>query len=460
MREEGEEGSVEAETVYFEALGGEGEEGTWRAALERADLLVEVDEPRPGRVRILACIGVDGELLTRVRALSGSKRHRVLVVLFRPAPTREVFTLLKAGADDVLSAGEAWGEEVRARVERWGEVDDVVESEEVRTQRVGQSPAWKLILREIVEVGGFSEAPILLLGETGTGKELLAQLIHLVDARSGKKPLAVLDCTNLSPELAGSELFGHEKGAFTGASGQRDGVFFQAHGGTLFLDEVGELPPPLQAQFLRVLQEGKYKRVGGNQWYDSRFRLVCATHQDLQKAVKQGTFRADLYHRIAGAVCRVPPLRERREDILPLAHHFIARAREENKGCGFSPDVEAWLLNRSYPGNVRDLQHMVSRMAWQHAGSGPITAGCIPRDELPLGEEEGLSWEDSELNRAVRGAVVQRLGLKELQRLVSDLAVEAAFDLEEGNLARAAKLLQVTDRALQMRRAGPKIEAA
>src|SRR5262249_683962 len=150
------------------------------------------------------------------------------------------------------------------------------------------------------------------IGESGTGKELIARLIHDLDSRPGKPPLVVVDCTTIVPGLSGSEFFGHERGAFTGAINTRDGAFALANGGTLFLDEIGELPQPMQAELLRVIQERKYKRVGSNAWQHTDFRLVSATNMDLESGVAKGAFRGDLYYRIAGWVCRTPPLRERK----------------------------------------------------------------------------------------------------------------------------------------------------
>ena len=218
------------------------------------------------------------------------------------------------------------GRDVAARFERWSAVDELVASPIVQKNLVGTSRAWRALLRQVVEVARFTASPVLILGESGTGKELIARLIHALDARQDKRDLVVLDCTTVVSELAGSEFFGHERGAFTGAMNPRDGAFAQADGGTLFLDEIGDLPLPLQAQLLRAVQEHTYKRVGGNSWHATRFRLLCATHRALLDDVDAGTFRADLYYRIGGVVCRVPPLRERPEDIIELFRHFVAQS--------------------------------------------------------------------------------------------------------------------------------------
>ena len=183
---------------------------------------------------------------------------------------------------------------------------------------------WRSALRDIVEVGYFSDVDVLISGESGTGKELAAQLIHTLDQRPGKQDLVVVDCTTIVPSLSGSELFGHERGAFTGAVAAREGAFALADGGTLLLDEVGELPQELQAELLRVVQEGTYKRVGSNRWQKTRFRLVCATNRDLEADCEAGTFRSDLFFRLAAARIRMPALRERAEDVACLAEHFLA----------------------------------------------------------------------------------------------------------------------------------------
>src|SRR5205085_578959 len=198
---------------------------------------------------------------------------------------------------------------------------------------------------QVIEIALFSDGSVLLLGESGTGKELLARLVHTLDPRPDKGELVVLDCTTVVPELAGSEFFGHERGAFTGAAASRDGAFALADRGTLFLDEVGELPLALQAQLLRVVQERTYKRVGSNVWKQTNFRLICATHRDLRQDVAAGRFRGDFYHRIASRVCRIPALRERRDDILPLTEHFL-RELGGDAEPGFDPGVGELLAQR------------------------------------------------------------------------------------------------------------------
>lgn len=368
----------------------------------------------------------------------------------------ESWSLLSAGAADAvalpLDEGRAISR-VKARISRWCEIEQVVSSALVTENLVGRSPAFLSLLRQLVELSRHADAPVLLLGESGTGKELAARLVHALDPRPNKRDLVVVDCTTIVPELSGSELFGHERGAFTGAVGARDGAFALADGGTLFLDEVGELPPPLQAQLLRVVQEKTFKRVGGNAWYKTDFRLVCATNRDLLGEVARGQFRRDLYYRIAGTVCRMPSLAERNGDILDLAQHFWRGMCLGREVPPFDDDVRAYLLSRAYPGNVRDLRQVVTRMFYRHVGEGPVTVGDVPEDERPVGEAARGEWQSGQLDDLVRRALALGVGLKEIGRVAEEVAIKVAVQEEEGNLQRAAVRLGVTDRALQMRRA-------
>jgi transcriptional regulator with GAF, ATPase, and Fis domain len=318
---------------------------------------------------------------------------------------------------------------------------------------VAKSHLSRAIVRDIVEIARFSTANTLILGETGTGKEIIAKLIHLVDSRPDKRDLVILDCSTIMPELSGSEFFGHERGAFTGAITERHGAFALANGGTLFLDEIGELPLPLQAQLLRVVQEGAYKRVGGSTWRRSEFRLVCATNRDLCDLVRKGEFRADLYYRIAGFVTRLPPLRERHEDIIPLAEHFLRQARPNSAVLELDEAVRDYLLHREYPGNVRDLQQAVLRLTYRHAGQRSLSIGCIPPEERPVCDAGEDGWMDLHFEGPIKRAVRLGAGLKEIGRAAEDVAIRCVTDEEEGNLQRAARRLGVTDRALQLRRA-------
>ncbi len=377
--------------------------------------------------------------------------HPGRVIVLTPADGSPVdpWALFAAGAADVIEASEAAVPEVAARIARWHLVDDLVGR--VRTGIIGSSPALEQTLRTVVEAARFTEHAILLAGASGTGKELLARLVHTVrrTQREVGGELVLLDCSTVVPDLAGSEFFGHERGAYTGAVGPREGAFARADGGTLFLDEIGELPLHLQPELLRVVQEGMYKRVGGNTWRRTSFGLVCATHRELPKEVADGRFREDLYFRISAWTCRVPDLDERRADILPLARHFL---REAGVRVPLSDGVCRYLNERSYPGNIRELRQLMGRIAGRHAGDGPVTLGDLPLEDRPP-PPRSTSWPDDGLRRSVHEALRAAVPLEAIKRAAAETAVELALERCGGRTADAAALLGVSPRALQQRRA-------
>ena len=389
----------------------------------------------------------DAALLQALPALCHHARVLAIAACGLPPSCTQQRALLAAGALDVLPwpAGSIDAGQVLARLQRWQAVAQLLASGAVRQQLVGESAAWTALLHQVVEMAAFSQASMLITGETGTGKDLLAQLVHRLGNCRGD--FTILDCATLSPELAGSELFGHERGAFTGAAAARDGAFALADGGVLFLDEVGELPLPLQAQLLRAIQERKYKRVGGNTWQPTQFRLVCATNRELEHEVARGAFRADLYYSIAGWRCQTPPLRERQDDILPLARHFFAELAQQAPPP-LDPAVREYLLLRDYPGNVRELRQTVARIWHRHCGPGPITIGALPPEERLLAPP----WPDPHFEAAVRRALSLGLNLSDITRCTTDMAIRLVLAEEHGNNQRAAARLGVTDRALQIRR--------
>lgn len=392
-----------------------------------------------------------------LRETSRNGAEQVLAVALPESAVHasELWALLDAGAADAFLWDRVrdTASQIAARIERWHAVDLLLRSPVVTKNLIGGSPVWKTILRQIVEVARFTDASVLILGDTGTGKELVARLIHTLDPRSTKRDLVVVDCTTIVPELSGSEFFGHERGAFTGAVGLRDGAFALANGGSLFLDEVGELPPALQAQLLRVIQEKTYRRVGGNQWHRTEFRLIGATNRDLPQEVLESHFRSDLYHRIAMCVCRLPPLSQRPDDILPLTRHFLAALRPSEDPPPLDDGVRDHLQRRTYPGNVRELKQLVTRISQRHVGDGPITLGDLPQEEKSSHRSLSNDWRSESFENAVRHALTLGVGLKEIGQAATDAAIRIAVGDEAGNLQRAAQKLGVTDRALQMRRA-------
>src|ERR1700723_2413826 len=228
-------------------------------------------------------------------------------------------------------------------------------------QIIGSSPALKVVLEQVERVAA-ADTTVLIQGETGTGKELIAHAIHNASPRSGQ-PLIKLNCAAIPFDLLESELFGHERGAFTGAIAQKAGRFELADKGTLFLDEVGDIPPSLQPKLLRVLQDQEFERLGSNRTHKVDVRLIAATHRDLPAMVKQGTFREDLYYRLKVFPIHVPTLRQRNEDIPRLVRHFTALyAQRMNKRIDvISPETMDALVRYQWPGNVRELQNFVER---------------------------------------------------------------------------------------------------
>jgi len=278
-----------------------------------------------------------------------------------------------------------------------------------------------------------SEIPVLLLGETGVGKEVLAERVHRASRRSGG-PLLRLNCAALAEQLVESELFGHERGAFTGAHAAKPGLLEAASGGTVLLDEVGDLRLESQARLLRVIEEGKALRVGGVTPRPVDVRFLAATHKDLDAAVREGRFRRDLYYRLAGVAVRIPPLRERPAELLPLARGFLqaAWARAGRAGApSLSADAVAWLTAHPWPGNIRELRHCVERSALLCEGA------VVAREHLDPGPSPASPAAPAAPAATSRG----RAGL-------TRAAIEAALDRCAGNQTRAAEALGVSRRTL------------
>lgn len=403
-------------------------------------------------ISILACDEVNTRLISEIEEVASAGYGPILVVAAASHnPVTTPWDVLAAGADDFL----VWSEirdpigAIVARLCRWRDIELMVESLRNLDIVVGRSRAWRRTLARIVEAARFGTSPVLIIGETGTGKELLARCVHELDPRQGKSELVLVDGATLNPELSGSELFGHEKGAFTGAVARREGALARAHQGTLFLDEVGELSSVLQGQLLRAVQERIYKPVGGNQWKESHFRLVCATNRDLQEAVEIGSFRQDLFYRLAGTICRVPPLRERREDIPFLVDHFL-RAGHPSRPPAVDRLVGDFLMQRDYPGNVRELRQVVTGLLSRYPGRGPLTVASIPEQERPVVCRHLAGREDEAFQAGVRAALARGKGLEEIRRTATRVAYSIALGEEDGDTGGAARRLQVSKRAVQM----------
>ncbi|WP_417038555.1 sigma-54-dependent transcriptional regulator, partial [Desulfovibrio legallii] len=296
---------------------------------------------------------------------------------------------------------------------------------------LGRSPAM-LAMQETIATVAPTEATVLITGESGTGKELVARALHSGSARADK-PMVTVNCAALAENLLESELFGHEKGSFTGADRRREGRFVQANGGTLFLDEIGEMPLPLQAKLLRALQEGEVQRVGSDAPLTVDVRVLAATNRDLREEVARRRFREDLYFRLNVISLEVPPLRDRGEDIPVLAAHFLERFAGRNRKSirGFSPQAVDSLLRYAWPGNVRELENAVERAVILCNGD------LITRRELPAAITEAASPEEA--SSAAVGALAG-LPLDELERRAIGETLRCTGD----NKSEAARQLGIT----------------
>lgn len=304
---------------------------------------------------------------------------------------------------------------------------------------ITNSPKMKELCRDIAKIAQ-SNASVLITGESGTGKELIANTIHYNSKRSSG-PFIKINCGALPETLLESELFGHERGAFTGAVTRRSGRFEQADHGTLFLDEIGEISPSLQVKLLRVLQEREFERVGGNQTVKTDIRVLAATNRNLADMVKAGTFRQDLYYRLNVVCLSAPPLRERREDIELLAGFFLQKFAADNEKTivGFEPEVLKLLENYNWPGNVRELANVVERAVIMSTGSTIFT------EDLPgqLIADSGSGRTDALVLEKPQGST-----LKEMIKKVESMLIKDALQRNQGNKLRTAKVLGMSRRSL------------
>lgn len=309
----------------------------------------------------------------------------------------------------------------------------VADSKRPKTRIIGQSKGIREVLRLIDQVA-MSNITVLIYGETGTGKELVAKSIHENSARTGG-PLVTVNCAAIPDSLLESELFGHEKGAFTGAFSRRKGKFEEANGGTIFLDEVGELPLAAQAKLLRVLQEREFEPLGSSRTVKVDVRIIAATNRDLQRDVAEGKFRADLYYRLNAFIITLPPLRERGADILLLADHFIEKySKELGKSLKrISPGVAEVFLNYNWPGNVRELENTIERAVLLATEDiieiSHLPPNLQPKTQISSGRSFGI--------------------LKSMVEAYERSLIKEALQETGGNISKAARLLRTTRRIVQ-----------
>jgi two-component system response regulator HydG len=302
---------------------------------------------------------------------------------------------------------------------------------------IGRSPCMKQLFETLAMVAP-TEATVLLTGESGTGKELVASAIHLNSPRS-PKPFVKVNCAAITESLLESELFGHQRGAFTGAVSRREGRFQQAHGGTIFLDEVGEMAPSMQAKLLRVLQDGEIQRVGSDETLRVDVRVIAATNRDLGQDVKAGRFREDLYYRLNVVNIHIPPLRERKEDIPLLAQHFLQIYARKNRRIvkGFTPRAMDLMSRYDWPGNVRELENAVER------GVILMRGEYFTHEDLPLALRELLPPEEKNEPFPLPAGMSIRQMEKEL--------IKRTLEATGGNKSQAARRLGITRRTLHLK---------
>jgi two-component system, NtrC family, nitrogen regulation response regulator NtrX len=403
-----------------------------RSAAEAARLL-EAPEGPPDLVLLdLRMPGETGlELLARLpRPLPAP-----IVVLSGEASPAEAVQALKLGATDFVEKPPS-PERLLTALRNALALDSLREERQRLLEElarpghlVGDSPAMESLRRLIARVGP-SEAAVLITGETGSGKERVARALHLASGRKGR--FVAINCAAIPATLLESELFGHEKGAFSGATARRPGRFEQAHGGTLFLDEIGDMPLELQAKLLRALETKEIERLGGTTPLSVDVRILAATHQELARAVREGRFRQDLFFRLNVMPLALPPLRERPEDILPLARAFAAEIAGPHLPLVLAPGAEAALRAYRWPGNVRELRNYVERQNLLR-GESPLTLAPEPLVEGPAPLAP----------RAHRTAF--NFGDKGYREHVEDFErdlIRAALE-EGGSIAGAARLLRV-----------------
>ncbi len=354
---------------------------------------------------------------------------------------RIVKDLAQAQPESAEHAGEPGGSDPGAEPRRYKDIS-------IPETLIGRSAAMIEVYKEIGRVAR-TEMTVLLMGESGTGKELVARAIHANSTRS-RGPFVTVNMAAIPKDLIESELYGHEKGSFTGAVERRPGKFELATGGTLFLDEIGEMPLDLQAKLLRVLQEREIDRVGGTRPLPVDVRIVAATNADLARSVEEGRFRRDLYYRLAVVPIRLPPLREREGDVVLLARHFLAKYGEQLKGRALSlaKDAEPLLVSHAWPGNVRELQNVIQRALLKLAGARVAAKDLV-----------GLLPAAAAQDRGVAGLVEQLLDgpAPEGGRYQAGLAaieaplIAAAIARTNGNQLRAAELLGMNRNTLRER---------
>ncbi|MBI4442991.1 MAG: sigma-54-dependent Fis family transcriptional regulator [Acidobacteria bacterium] len=426
---------------------------------ERPPDLVVLDVRLPDRSGV--------ELLTQMKT---EAEHTAVIMITADPQLEDVKVALRAGAYDFLTkpfhfeqlrvtlhnALEAF--RLRQEVES---LRQEVERETGATEVVAQSPMMVQLIEFVRKVANSAATTVLIQGESGTGKDLVAKMIHLQSSRRNRAFVAI-NCSAIPETLLEAELFGHERGAFTDAKALKRGLFEVADRGTLFLDEIGEMPLVLQAKLLRVLEDQTFRRIGAVRDISVDVRVIAASNRDLEQAVREGRFREDLYYRLTVIPIFIPPLRERKEDILPLANFFISRynRRLQKVVQGFTPDAEQVLLRYDWPGNVRELKNAIERALILEEGSYiqvqylPLSTtrltGEMAHTATPaLSGSPAASWQTLTSGRYLPLLEIPEQGTS-LEEIEKEL-VQLALHQTRGNQTRAARLLDISRDALRYR---------
>jgi DNA-binding NtrC family response regulator len=386
-------------------------------------------------VRLPGMSGVD-----LVRRLSGAGRLPPTVIVSGEASITETVEALRLGVHDFIEkpfTNERLARSIRNTLDHAAlrrQVEDLEARLAEGEQLLGTS-APMVALRQRIAQAAPTDATVLILGESGTGKELVADAIHRTSPRR-ERPFIKTNCAAFSTHLVEDELFGHVRGAFTDARSDKPGLFEEAHGGTLFLDEIGDMDANLQSRLLRVLEDGRVRRLGGNRDLEVDVRVLAATHADLSSSIRAGSFREDLYYRLAHLPIEVPPLRERREDLRMLFEHFVRRAWQRHKMRPRRVDDRVYAALESYrwPGNVRELRSLCERLVV--FGGDPITPDQLPESFLATTREDDRALLRLEPDDSI-------LTLREFRARTEKEYIERVLGITDWNVTAAARLLGV-----------------